>query len=303
MIDYNLQSNRVLVTGGSGFIAKHLVQTLKELGVEVLQLNRQAKPEYQIFSSADYVQENITFADFGKIDLIFHLAAVYSPNSDSATFIEMFNSNVQFSSKIIFDANAHSIPILLTGSYTQSANGQDFNSMTLYASFKNAVEIIADYFVKSQGLKCATTRIYESYGYDDKRPKLLYRIIDALLTDKEITLPGADLELNYVEVNDVVDALITIGSKIGTNESLFVYRISPANTIKLSELITLLESIVGRSLKKSNLINSRSHFDVKQTWLSGKVIPDWTPQHLIEQDLHRLVANRREMLGESGASL
>ncbi len=303
MKDYNLQSNRVLVTGGSGFIAKHLVQTLKNLGVEVLQLNRQAKSEDQIFSSADYVQENITFADFGKIDLIFHLAAVYSPNSDSATFNEMFKSNVQLSSKLIFDANAHSVPILLTGSYTQSANGQDFNSMTLYSSFKNAVEIVAEYFVKSQGLKCATTRIYESYGYDDKRPKLLYRIIDSLLTNTEITLPAADLELNYVEVNDVVNALIEIGSKIGRNDNFTIYRISPANTIKLSELIMLLESIVGRSLRKSNQINSRSHFDVKQTWLSGEVIANWTPHHLINQDLDRLVANRREMLGESGALL
>jgi nucleoside-diphosphate-sugar epimerase len=302
MKDYNLHVNRVLVTGGSGFIARHLVQTLKDLGIEVVQLNRQAKIAENIFSSADYVQENITFADFGKIDLIFHLAAVYSPNSDSATFIEMFKSNVQLSSKMIFDANAHSVPILLTGSYTQSANGQDFNSMTLYASFKNAIEIMADYFVKSQGLKCATTRIYESYGYDDKRPKLLYRIIDALLTNTEITLPEADLELNYVEVNDLVNALIEIGSKIATNENFTIYRISPASTIKLSEIITLLESIVGRSLKKSNLINSRSHFDVKQTWLSGEVIPNWIPQHVIDQDLDRLVANRRVMLDQSGAS-
>jgi nucleoside-diphosphate-sugar epimerase len=302
MKDYNLHINRVLVTGGSGFIARHLVQTLKDLGIEVVQLNRQAKIAENIFSSADYVQENITFADFGKIDLIFHLAAVYSPNSDSATFIEMFKSNVQLSSKMIFDANAHSVPILLTGSYTQSANGQDFNSMTLYASFKNAVEIMADYFVKSQGLKCATTRIYESYGYDDKRPKLLYRIIDALLTNTEITLPEADLELNYVEVNDLVNALIEIGSKIATNENFTIYRISPASTIKLSEIITLLESIVGRSLKKSNLINSRSHFDVKQTWLSGEVIPNWIPHHVIDQDLDRLVANRRVMLDQSGAS-
>ena len=213
----------------------------------------------------------------------------------------MFKSNVQLSSKMIFDANAHSVPILLTGSYTQSANGQDFNSMTLYASFKNAVEIIADYFVKFQKLKCATTRIYESYGHDDKRPKLLYRLIDALLTNTEITLPEADLELNYVEVNDVVNALIEIGSKMATNENFTIYRISPANTIKLSELIMMLESIVGRPLKKSNLINSRSHFDVKENWLSGETIPNWTPQHVIDQDLNRLVANSRVMLGESGA--
>jgi hypothetical protein len=113
-------------------------------------------------------------------------------------------------------------------------------------------------------------------------------------------LPAADLELNYVEVNDVADALIEIASKISSLEDLKIYRISPSRSVKLSDLITLLESSVGRSLRKSKSISSRSHFDVAQTWMSGELIPSWTPKRRIEQDLDLLVANRRMMLDRSG---
>ena len=62
-----------LVTGGTGFIGKRLVQTLLQNGIEIRLLSRSQKQENTII--CDLQTENIPKNTFVGIDLVFHLAA------------------------------------------------------------------------------------------------------------------------------------------------------------------------------------------------------------------------------------
>ena len=72
---------KILITGGSGFIGKHLVPKLKEVGFEV----------FPVDSSWGDVSNPSTWVKFPKVDVVIHLAGksfVPASWSDPSTFIK-----------------------------------------------------------------------------------------------------------------------------------------------------------------------------------------------------------------------
>lgn len=75
----NLQGQRVLVTGASGFIGTHLARRLANMGAELVCLD--IKPPRENLPGAIYVRDDVrrlSALDMPKIDRIFNLAAVHT---------------------------------------------------------------------------------------------------------------------------------------------------------------------------------------------------------------------------------
>jgi nucleoside-diphosphate-sugar epimerase len=65
-----MRKKKILVTGGEGFIGKHLVNRLKEMGHDVITMNQTP--------GADYEMDICNIRDFEPVpyvDVIYHLAA------------------------------------------------------------------------------------------------------------------------------------------------------------------------------------------------------------------------------------
>lgn len=75
----DLSGQRVLVTGGSGFIGTHLTQRLAAAGARVVSLD--LKPPREVLPSVQYIVgdvRNLLGCDIPKIDRIFNLAAIHT---------------------------------------------------------------------------------------------------------------------------------------------------------------------------------------------------------------------------------
>jgi len=291
----DLSGKRFLVTGSNGFIANNLVNKLKNMGGEVINLNRQIDLENNTYSSKDYMSGELSFTELGRIDCIFHLAAVYKHDNSRESFREMQQSNLLFTNQLIFDATFKQIPLIISGSYTQNLNAQPNAGMTPYASLKNASEIVAKHFSENNLLKCGVTRIYESYGDFDSRPRILNRIIDAALTEDEVILPKLNIELNLLHVDDLTEALIHIYEEIDNSNGFHVFKIAPVRKTDLSELIEAVEKIVGSKLLIKRVTGSRSHIDVTRIWDIGRLPSSWIPRRDVFEDLEELIKNRKIM--------
>lgn len=84
MVIRNLQGQRALVTGASGFIGTHLARRLAEMGAELICLD--LVPPRENLPGALYVREDVRrlgAMSLPKIDRIYNLAAVHTTPGSS----------------------------------------------------------------------------------------------------------------------------------------------------------------------------------------------------------------------------
>ncbi|KTD22266.1 NAD-dependent epimerase/dehydratase family protein [Legionella israelensis] len=75
---------KVLVTGGNGFIGNHLVNQLLSMGIKVLVLDKSIyKPTYYNIKRAEFIEGDVLSQELlhqclQQVDTCFHLAAIAS---------------------------------------------------------------------------------------------------------------------------------------------------------------------------------------------------------------------------------
>ena len=91
-----------------------------------------------------------------------------------------------------------------TGSYSQHYGGRAYSPVSLYAATKQAFQDILQFYCEVRGLRAVTLELPDTYGPDDKRPKL-FSLLDRVARSGETLQmsPGEQL-LDLLHVDDVV---------------------------------------------------------------------------------------------------
>ncbi|MCD7781939.1 MAG: NAD(P)-dependent oxidoreductase [Methanosphaera sp.] len=91
-----MESNRILVTGGSGFIGTNLVNELCSRGHEVVaaDLLNNDRDDYVRTDVRNYRQIERTLEDEGSFDYVYHLAAEYGRWNGEAYYENLWQTNV-----------------------------------------------------------------------------------------------------------------------------------------------------------------------------------------------------------------
>lgn len=102
---------KILITGGSGFIGKHLIKKLLSYGHDVYNLDKNINPSLQINKQKiiDIHDININDDFFNGIECIIHLAAMVSVPRSFEDPINSFDNNVFLTMKLLSAANVHNI--------------------------------------------------------------------------------------------------------------------------------------------------------------------------------------------------
>jgi nucleoside-diphosphate-sugar epimerase len=291
-----LEGSNFIISGTNGFLARALKQKLENMSKVVHSLNRTEIQGANTFTSHRYLEGGFKFESFGEVDYVFHLAAVYRREKSRLNFNDMLDSNLKLTAQILFDASQFEIPVITTGSYTQDFNGNRGEAMTEYAALKNITEELAQYFVNRKNFSFTTIRLYETFGPDDTRPKILYRIIDSLIQRKPISLPKSDLEFNFLHLSDFVNGILSVAAKNQKSPGFHKLSLRNLQNIKLSELITILEKMTGEKLQVSFENSFDLHPNVEKLWFLDSVPEYWVPEKKFLSELNSLVINREEML-------
>ena len=100
-----METQRILVTGGSGFIGTNLVNELRSRGHEVLAcdlLHHEGEADLYSDSYSDYVRGDVRsyrqmeriFDDNDDFDYVYHLAAEYGRWNGEAYYENLWQTNV-----------------------------------------------------------------------------------------------------------------------------------------------------------------------------------------------------------------
>lgn len=215
-----LRGRRVLVTGGSGFIGRHVVAQLSRDGaqVRVVDLNPHPDPTVDLIQG-DIADPAVAERAFSPgPDAVVHLAAVTSVLRSLEHPRLTFATNVTGTHVLLEAARAagaRSLVFTSTNAVTGPMEGPaivetaTLRPLTPYGATKAAAEMLMSAYNSSYGLRCASLRLTNVYGPGmEAKDSIVARLMRAIRLKRTFEIYGDGKQLrDYVHVADVADAI------------------------------------------------------------------------------------------------
>jgi UDP-glucose 4-epimerase len=215
-----LAGQRVLVTGGSGFIGRQVVSTLRGAGAEVRIVDLQAHPDPALdVVRGDIADPAVIESAFdGGFDGVVHLAAVTSVLRSIQRPELTFQTNVAGTHRVLEGARAAGVKTVVFAS-TNAVTGPmlapaitelaSLHPMTPYGATKAAGEMLMSAYTAAYGIRCSALRLTNVYGPGmQAKDSIVARLMRAIRLGGSFEIYGDGLQVrDYVHVADVVSAM------------------------------------------------------------------------------------------------
>jgi len=272
----------ILVTGGAGFIGTNLIIRLMSLGHRVISIdNYSTGLKSNHINGPIYIENDICqiddFGIFGKIDFVFHLAAIARIQPSFNKPIEYFQTNGLATFKLGMFCAKNNIPIVYAGSSSHHS-GKFKNPYTFSKDIGEECILMCQ---SIYGLKSNITRFYNVYGpYHLKsgdHTTLIGRWENNIENNLPLTIYGdGSKRRDFTHVDDIVDALVLILEKnIWGN----IFELGRGENYSVLEIANMLEHPIQYESDKDGeaIITLCDHSLAKELlgWSPNKNIKDY----------------------------
>jgi UDP-glucose 4-epimerase len=248
-----LRGSVALVTGASGFLGEHLCRRLMEQGSEVhgVQRGRSASlPDEVTQWTCDVVDFDQLREIWQKIkpDTTFHLASMVTGSRDKSIVLPSLQANLQSAINIYLLASEYECRrVVAIGSMEEPIALLDEIPGSPYAAAKGAATSYGRMFHALYGLPVVHLRVFMVYGpaqRDDK--KLIPYVIRSFLDAEAPELSSGERRIDWVYVDDVIDAFICAATAPGIEGSVSDVGSGKAHSIRdvVGRIARLLEAKV-----------------------------------------------------------
>jgi UDP-glucose 4-epimerase len=207
---------RVLVTGGSGFVGRHVVRALLEDGHEVVVADRDEHPDVRTVVG-DLQDEAIRRrAVGGGVQAIVHLAAETSVLGSVQRPEKVHRVNVDVTAALLELARTHAVEtfVLASTNAVVGAFGGTFTEqvplrpLTPYGATKAAAEMLVSGYAGAYGLRAPVLRLTNVYGPGMKdKDSFVPRMLKAAARVQGVQVYGdGTQQRDLVHVHDVARA-------------------------------------------------------------------------------------------------
>lgn len=265
-------NNRVIVTGGLGFIGVNLVllglndtnldfvviddlssAAITRPEAEILFAEELASNRLRIFT-VDYLEFAMTDG-FRSGDSLIHLAANSGVAYSSANPIGAFEQNVSKAIKLFDLATRGGVGAILYSSSGASVAGSPLphtidsklNPMNLYGAGKAACELYLKAYSQESGIPCCSLRFSNVYGlYSKNKTSVIAEIVKAFCGGSVFNLHGTgDQRRDFIFAGDLAEGILSVLFRLRRDDS-YRYEVCPISTgvsISVKELVDTSRSI------------------------------------------------------------
>jgi len=295
----------ILITGATGFIGKHLVRRFSQdkryrviiLVRENSNLNiiKDYKDKISIYEyKSDYQSVENVFKN-NKICYVFHLAAFSCYDHKSEDISDMIDSNIKLGTFILESMQKYQCQYFInTSTYWQNYQNNNYQPICLYAATKEAFEKIIDYYCLDKKFKAISLKLYDVYGYDDHRKKLLNTLLTRSIEDS-IDLTAGEQKLYMVFIDDVIDAYINAMNIIKISKKQHsVYGVYGKDKYSLKDIIKILQEL---SNKKFNINFGKIAYHKFQIMdpFNVKKLPKWNAKISLKNGLKIILDSKKNV--------
>jgi UDP-glucose 4-epimerase len=263
-----MESQRVLVTGGGGFIGANLANKLAENNdVIALDDGYLGTPE-NVSEDVEYVEQSVLEDDLPTdVDVVFHLAALssYAMHEDNPTHgarvnVEGFVNTVEQARDDGCDTIVYASTSSIYGSRTEpSPEDMDVTVNTGYEASKMARETYAEYFQNHYDLTLAGMRffsVYQGYGgaeeHKGEYANVIAQFADDLASGDPPKLYGdGEQTRDFTHVDDIVRGLVLAAE----HELNGVYNLGTGEAYDFNTVVEMLNDELGTDIEPEYVEN------------------------------------------------
>ncbi len=294
---------KIAVTGGSGFIASHVVDHLIADGNEVVVIDHRVRPHREDvqFEDIDVLNLSAMIQATRGCDYIFHLAAVSNVNYAHKYPVYTVDLNVNGTTNVLEAARLNSIKRVLFASTVWVYTGTRGNgSLTedepfhlpdaghIYTSSKIASEMIIHNYWQLYQLPFTILRYGVPYGPRMREELVIPIFIRKALNGERITIEGDGSQYrNYVYIDDLARAHILAMSRRAENQ---VYNLEGSEKISIAEVARTINKVLGGGVRIEHTPSRAGDYAGKEV-SSKKILRDldWKPTVNFEEGMKRTV--------------
>jgi len=280
---------KILITGSTGYIGKNFVKKYYRVFNFYPIFHNKKLPSKYFKKSTNYRNklDNIKkFIIMSQPDITIHLATNYQKFDNEKKINEIINTNILLGSHLL-EALTHtkSKKIINIGTIWQNIlNSKKYIPGNFYASTKEAFEKITYYYHLKSNLSFLNLKLTDSYGGEDKREKIIPKIINSYKKNETIYLENKNYKIGLIHIDDICLALKkSIDLCLNNNKFYFSYALTTKKFYRIIQVIRMIEEIKNikisfknKGLKTRQIINK-----------SFKVLPGWKPKISLSEGISK----------------
>ncbi len=264
----------VLVTGGSGFIGRNIVEILKEQGDTVATLDvtdKNSVADYHIM--CDVRNHRMVEKALRGIDYVFHLAAVTSPPEFDNLMGDGYDVNVLGTYNVLAASHANNVKRVILASSssvygsTSGPSKEDHSTETyvnLYPMSKKINEMTASFF-NDHNLETISLRYFNTYGIGEnsKGPysSVIWKLIENIRNKESPLIYGDGKQSrDFIYVKDTARASLLAAKNGKPGET---YNVGTGRSTNFNEIFNIIKTEMmyeGEAIHIPNPLKSYQQF-------------------------------------------
>jgi len=294
---------KVIVTGGAGFIGSHLVDKLVEQGIEVIVFDNLStgnidnlNPKAKFVEQVDLCSlRTYNKSDFDGVDTIFHLAAstsvqesinqplIYNRNNiNSVLNILTAASSIDSVKRVVFSSSSS----VYGDAKTPTSENHPLNPLSPYALNKLMGEQYCKLFSSIYNLDTVCLRYFNVYGdrMNNDGYKLVFPIFkEQMLNDKPLTINNdGEQRRDFIHVDDVVNANILV-AKHESNFNGDIYNVGSGTNYSVNEIADMFggeKQYGNKVIEPFETLADIAKIDLDLNWRPKGKLNEWIKNYL-----------------------
>jgi nucleoside-diphosphate-sugar epimerase len=298
-----MTAERVLLTGATGFVGRHLARALVARGTEVVALGRpgserQAPPgvlTVPVPPSAPGLEAAVRDA---RPAVCVHLATHFLASHTPDDVVPLVEANVLFGARLAEAlVGVGGVPLVDVGSVWQHVGSAPYAPANLYAATKQALADLLTAYALRQGLPVVRLTLTDTYGPDDDRPRLVPLLVAATATGDDVALSSGTQLVDLVHIADVVAAFELVIDRLAAPTDPLVpapdgstrFGVSSGAPVTIRELVATLDQVAPRPVAAQWGARPDRELEMREPWDAGPPVPGWRPEVALAAGLAALV--------------
>jgi GDP-4-dehydro-6-deoxy-D-mannose reductase len=314
------ENMKYLITGSSGFVAKHLINKIHsvEPTSEVIGIDVHDLPEENTYSESPNRYKHITvnLLDYEIVqtiiediapNYIIHLASYSSVAFSWENPVKSFMNNVNISLNILEAVRLSNIKVRILSIGSSEQYGQILkenipveencpqNPTSPYAISRVSQEKLSILYAKSYGLDIVCTRSFNHIGPYQSSKFVVSSFVKQMVhkknsnSDNTISVGNINVVRDFTDVRDVVDCYYLLLHK---GKSGQVYNVCSSRGTTLNEILNKLEVMLSLSVNiqvDNNLLRPIENDIIIGSYKKIKSEIGWSPKIHIEKSLRDII--------------
>lgn len=283
-----------LVTGVSGYLGGHVARRLLAEGWRVIALVRPGSMMADDLSGsvqrAEYDGTQASAVDafaLAPIDVVVHLASAVVTNHTADQVDLILDANIRFPVHLLEAMRQSACKLFVnTGTFWQHCNSDAYLPVNLYAATKQAFEDIARAYVENDGVRLCTLILFDTYGADDPRRKILRLLAEAVDAPEPLLMSPGEQMLDLTHAHDVAAAFAVACRRLLQAGSAAEERFRVSGVrLTLKELVALVERSAGKALNIRLGARPYREREIMDPITRLPVLPGWAPAHSLPGEI------------------